>query len=131
MRAKAHHVWIEILVVSTTVAILLALLFSTIGAAAGLSDSSATATDGPHSFEGMVTCSRCGAKHSAVIGQTASSCVRLCVHGGAHFALIGASSTYLLDGDAVALKRAAGQRAKILGTLAGETIKVTSVTIGS
>ena len=108
---------------STTAAIVLALLFSTIGAAAGLS------SEEPQTFEGMVTCSRCGAKHSAAMAQTASNCVRLCIHGGSQFALIVAGTTYLLDGDAIALKPAAGERAKILGTLTGQTIKVTSVAV--
>lgn len=82
-------------------------------------------------YEGMVTCSRCGAKHSANIGTTAADCVRICVHGGAKFTLVSGDSTYLLDGDLTVLKRAAGQRVRILGAVSGSTIRVSSVAAGS
>jgi hypothetical protein len=77
-------------------------------------------------FEGMITCSRCGAKHRAAFDRAADACVRVCVHGGATFALIDAETTYLLDGDLDALKRLSGQRARIVGILNGQTIKVLS-----
>jgi len=75
----------------------------------------------------MVTCSRCGAKHSAALGQTATTCVRTCVHDGADFALVDADATYLLDGDLSVLKRLAGQRARVVGALNGKTIRISSV----
>ena len=136
---RRQRVWIEILVVGSAVALALALFLATIGLAAGLGESS----QGPqeshsvirenakpaseHSFEGMVTCSRCGAKHSPALERPATVCVRVCVHGGAKFALVGADSNYVLDGDPQALKRVAGQRARVVGYLRGNTIQVRSV----
>ena len=79
----------------------------------------------------MVTDSRCGAKHSADMGKTASDCARQCVRGGAAFALVDGDKTYRLDGDAVLLKRVAGQRARIRGEVRGNTIKVSSVAAAS
>jgi len=75
----------------------------------------------------MVTCSRCLAKHSAKIGATASDCARVCIHGGAKFTLVDGDQTYFLEGDPITLKRAAGQRVRILGARKGDTITVSSV----
>jgi hypothetical protein len=129
---RYHRFWIEIVLLGSAAALALALLFATFGAAAGaaenVGESSQLNPSGTTSFEGMVTCSRCGAKHSAALDRSASTCVRVCVHGGASFALVNAEATYLLDGDLTALKKLAGQRARITGTRDGQIIKVASVT---
>lgn len=75
----------------------------------------------------MVTCSRCGAKHSAVIAKNASDCVRICVHGGAQFALLDGDAVYILEGDLDQVKKVAGQRARITGTINGNKIEVSSI----
>jgi len=75
-----------------------------------------------------VTCSRCGAKHSAKLDRSATVCTRVCVHDGASFALVDANFTYLLDGDLSVLKKFAGERAHIVGALHGNRISVSSVT---
>ena len=130
-RMKTHRVWIEIVLLGTGIAFALAVLFATLGAAAGAAESAPEATQsvvGPaQSFEGMVTCSRCGAKHSPTLDRSATICVRVCVHGGATFALVRDESTYLLDGDPGSLKKLAGQRARVLGVRSGNTIKVASI----
>lgn len=129
---KTNRVWIEIVLLGTAIACALALLIATLGAAAGAATSEDAArqeTQSPpaQTYEGMVTCSRCGARHSAVLSQTAADCARTCVRGGANFALVGADATYLLDGDLSVLGRLAGQRARIVGELSGKTIKISSV----
>jgi hypothetical protein len=78
-------------------------------------------------YEGMVTDSRCGAKHQSAIGKTATDCTRACVHAGSQFALVDGDNTYLLEGHSLELKRAAGLRSTITGTLRGNTIVVSSV----
>ena len=77
-------------------------------------------------YEGMVTCSRCGAKHSPDMAQAADRCVRVCVHDGAKFALETVDSSYILEGDLNILKKLSGQRARIVGTLDGKTLKFSS-----
>jgi hypothetical protein len=126
-----HRFWIEILVLGTLIACALALLIATLGLAAGAAVSAAggrqaSASTG-QSYEGMVTCSRCGAKHSAAMARTATSCARMCVKAGARFELVQADSTYLLEGNLEELTRVAGQRARIVGSLNGDTITVASV----
>lgn len=79
------------------------------------------------SYEGIITDTHCGAKHSAAVGLGAADCTRTCVHSGEHFALVDGDTAYALKGDEAALKRAAGQRVQIGGTLTGHTISVASV----
>jgi hypothetical protein len=82
------------------------------------------------SYEGMITDTRCGAKHSAAIGLAAADCTRACVHGGEQFALVDGDSVYVLEGDIGAVKRMAGQRVRIVGTLNGNKISVSTVGSG-
>ena len=130
---KTHRIWIEIVMFGSAIACALALVFAmivaTASAAVGQMKASSvdTVTPGSRAYEGMVTCSHCGARHSAKLAQSATTCVRVCVHGGAQFALVNSESVYLLDGSVDALKPIAGQRAKIVGNLDGNTIKVQSV----
>ncbi len=118
-----------------------AVLSATLGAAAGVAsgeNASAQAATPPtmsqpspalvQTYEGMVTCSRCGAKHAPSRSKNASDCVRICVHDGASFALIDGNDVYLLEGDWEQVKKVAGQRAAITGTLNGHTIEVSAVT---
>jgi hypothetical protein len=104
-------------------ACVLAALIAALGAAA-----IAEQSDLPQqTYEGMVTDAHCGAKHSAAIGKTAADCTRACVHGGAEFALVDGDTIYRLVGDQMLLKRVAGQRVRIVGTLSGDRLMVTSV----
>ena len=82
-------------------------------------------------YEGMVTCSQCGARHSAASGKTAADCSRSCVHSGSQFALVEGDKTYLLDGDVAVVNKFAGQRARVTGALSGKTIVVSSVAAAS
>jgi hypothetical protein len=128
---KTNRLWMEIVLLGTAIACVLALLLATLGAAAGAAEGEMSLGQKPASagqiYEGMVTCSRCGARHSAALASTASDCTRVCVHGGASFALVEADSLYLLDGDTNVLKKLAGQRAHVVGALNGKTIRVASV----
>ena len=129
-----RYVWIEIALLGTAVALALALVLATLGAAAGAAvgqNAQVSSSTSAQSFEGMITCSRCGAKHQPAFDHSASNCVRVCVHAGATFALIDDESVYLLAGDAGSLKRLAGQRARVTGTRTGNIIKVVSVTSAS
>lgn len=78
-------------------------------------------------FEGMITCSRCGAKHSAKLSRNATDCAIRCVHSGASFALVDGDNTYSLEGDLGALKKFAGQRVRITGIRQGDRIQVSSL----
>ena len=132
---KTKGIWIETVALGTALACALALLIAILAAGTEAvtgregsgqvteSDSARQST-----FDGMVTCTRCGAKHSAALGQTASDCTRQCVHGGAAFALVDGDRSYALEGDLSALKRVAGERARVVGAVRGNTIQVQSIT---
>lgn len=130
---KPNRFWIEIVALGTAVVCAAGLGIATLRTPAGaVPGQRATQVEAASSipqqaYEGVVTCSRCGAKHSAEVGETARECARQCVHGGATFALVNGDKTYLLDGDLDLLRRAAGRRSRILGVVHGNTIKVSAV----
>lgn len=82
---------------------------------------------GAETYEGIVTDTRCGARHSAKVALSAADCTRACVHAGEHFALVDGEKTYFLNGEPALLKRMAGERVIIAGNLNGHTIEVVSV----
>jgi hypothetical protein len=136
---KAKHFWIEIVMFPAGIACALAILLACLGAFAAVASEPkppqvpqlATAQlqtyEGPQQvYEGMITCSRCGARHSANSGRTAGDCSRVCVRGGANFALVQGEKTYLLDGNVAGVMKLAGQRARVIGAASGNTISVSS-----
>ncbi len=135
MRKKRF--WIEVITLCAGAAFGLALALAFVGAvvvAFGQTadqPQSAAATVRPQIYVGMVTCSRCFAKHSAKIGAAATDCARVCIRAGANFTFVDGDRTYLLEGDPAELKRVAGQRVQIVGALNGGTITVTSVAAGT
>jgi hypothetical protein len=127
--------WFGIVTLSIAVALALALVILAPGTVLGGAETSpptqaSEPSAGPgrqQTYEGMVTDSRCWAKHQSSIGKTATDCTRACVHAGSQFALVDGDNTYLLEGHPLELKRAAGLRSTITGTLRGNTIMVSSV----
>jgi hypothetical protein len=83
-------------------------------------------TAGGKTYVGLVTDDHCGARHEMESGESPSECTRMCVRNGAKYTLVDGESKYTLDGNTSDLEKLAGQRAKIVGTLAGTTIKVSS-----
>jgi hypothetical protein len=143
MKIRAKF-WIEIATLTTAGACAVAILFASLGTVAGAASEGTGApqaaaqapTTSPASatqqtYDGFITCSRCGAKHPAASSRNASDCTRICVHGGASFALIDGDDVYILEGNLSQVKKVAGQRAAITGVLTGHTIKVSSVATGT
>jgi hypothetical protein len=129
--------WIKLLGTISAIAILMALFLAVLGTAAGTAEAGPiaglvqSAGDPSGKFEGIITDTHCSAKHSAKVGLSAGDCTRVCVHGGEHFALVDGDKAYTLEGDPEDLKRLAGERATVKGTLTGTTISVASVTAGA
>ena len=132
--------WFETIALVCGIACAVALLFAALGAAAGAaaeepeSGQVAAPSGAPsavpvrlQSFEGLLTDTQCGAKHSAAMGKAPADCTRACVHGGEQFALVDGDALYVIEGDLLMLKGAAGQRVRISGTLNGKKISATSV----
>lgn len=77
-------------------------------------------------FVGLVSDASCGAKHK-MTDKTAQECARACIQNGAAYVLVAADSVFRLHGHVNELNALAGQKAKITGTLHGDTIKVEAV----
>jgi Protein of unknown function (DUF5818) len=92
--------------------------------AAGLS----LAVDKTQTFTGEIGDSMCGLKHT--MGDNAKDCTEECVKGGAKYILadVAHGKVYQLS-DQDAAKKYPGQKVKVTGTLNGETIEVTSITV--
>jgi hypothetical protein len=79
-------------------------------------------------WTGVVTDSNCGAKHTMIPGASDAECTRGCVAKGVKYALVAGRKLYTLEGGPEdKLNALAGSRAKVTGTLNGDTIQVTSV----
>lgn len=134
MQRRNHHLfWLDTLALSASVACGVALLLAAFGAGAasiGGNHAFAQSAGGPsaeQTFEGMLTCSRCGAKHSSTLGKNASDCVRVCAHQGAEFTLVRGEKAYPVRGDLDVMKHLAARRVRIEGKLEGNTIEASSV----
>jgi len=125
--------WVGTIALVSAIACILAFGIAALGAIAGTAVAAPTPNQpdteaGPQkSYDGMITDTRCGAKHSSAIGKTAADCTLVCIHGGEQFALVDGETVYSLEGETVQLKRVAGQRVRIVGALKGKKISVTSI----
>jgi len=126
--------WVGTIALVSAIACILALGIAALGAIAGTAVAAPTPNQpdteaGPQkSYDGMITDTRCGAKHSSAIGKTAADCTLVCIHGGEQFALVDGETVYSLEGETVQLKRVAGQRVRIIGALKGSKLSVISIT---
>ena len=126
--------WVGTIALVSAIASILALGIAALGAIAGTAVAAPTPNQpdtevGPQkSYDGMITDTRCGAKHSSAIGKTAADCTLACIHGGEQFALVDGETVYSLEGETVQLKRVAGQRVRIIGALKGSKLSVISIT---
>ncbi len=134
MKSAKVRFWIEVLALVGAIACCVALFI----AAAGMGTKVRAKSEEPQApvqssavpqqtYDGVITDTHCGAKHSTAIADNAADCTRVCVHAGERFALVDGEKMWVLQGDPAALKHAAGERVKITGTLSGNTISVTSV----
>ena len=77
-------------------------------------------------YQGVVTDSRCGARHLKNSHLSPAGCARLCVRQGANYVLVDGNRRYKLVGGEEALEKFAGQRIRVSGSRQGETIQVSS-----
>jgi hypothetical protein len=95
--------------------------------AASPTQAPAAETSAPKTFRGMVTDSFCMGRHVRYSGKSPSECAKMCARGGSSYALVDGDRRYTLTGSDLALDKLAGQRAAVVGTLEGATIRVSSV----
>ena len=118
------------------VALSLAVLFTGAAGAFAAADGGKPTTNQESSkvkgrvFAGLVTDDRCGGRHDMDSGKSPMECTRMCVRNGAKYVLVEGDKKYELAGNESELDGQAGQRVKIVGSLDGNTIKVTSINSG-
>lgn len=135
---KIHRPWLSLLIDCTLLALGTAVAFAMVLAGASIAlaghnsgqahaqtvvSPAPTPPDGL-TFSGMVTDSRCGARHIRNSQQNSIECVKACVRKGATYVLVDGDRTYTLLGNESALAAVAGERAHITGTRQGDMISV-------
>ena len=78
------------------------------------------------SFSGVVTDSRCGARHQDST-KSPAECSQMCVRNGSSYVLVDGDKTYVLAGNVNEVSKLAGQRVLVSGTLDGDTLRIGSV----
>ena len=91
-----------------------------------LSSATPSAQPSGTGFSGMITDSRCGARHMRSSGRSAAECARACFRHGASYVLVDGDRRYTLVGGESELSKLAGERANIIGTRQGDAILVNS-----
>ena len=79
------------------------------------------------SFTGILTDDMCASKHTMIPGKPDSDCVRACVKAGSKQALLVGAQVYKLSGKSEDVDKLAGQKVKIVGELAGDSIRVVRI----
>ncbi len=83
-------------------------------------------------LSGVVSDSMCGAKH--MMEGSPAECTRACVGKGSKYALVVGDKVYTLDTSDQKtldqLNKLAGEKAKVTGTVNGDTVEVSSVSGG-
>jgi len=83
---------------------------------------------GTQTLTGEISDSMCGAKH--MMGDKAA-CTRACVKKGSKYALVSGDKVYTIESSDKSvedkLNALAGEKAKVTGTVSGETISATKV----
>jgi hypothetical protein len=113
-----------------TLAIASLLLLSLLSTVPALADKKADKkSSSQQTFTGVVSDSMCGAKH--MMPGDAVGCAHACLKQGSKYALVVGDKVYTLEtSDKSAtdvLDKLIGQKAKISGTVEGDTIQVSSV----
>ena len=132
--------WFTLITLCTTqalvVALSLAVLFKGAAGAFAAADGGKPTTNQESSkvkgrvFAGLVTDDRCGGRHDMDSGKSPMECTKMCVRNGSKYVLVEGDKKYDLAGNESELDAQAGQRVKIIGSLDGNTIKVTSINSG-
>jgi hypothetical protein len=77
-------------------------------------------------FNGMITDSVCGARHTRYRNLSSSQCAATCIRHGAQYVLVDGDHRYALTGNKESLQKLVGTRANVTGTRDGDMIIVSS-----
>ena len=83
---------------------------------------------GANTFVGVISDASCGPRHK-MMDKSAQECARACQRAGSKYVLVAGEKIYTLHGRANDVGYLAGQKAKITGSLQGNSIKVNEVEV--
>lgn len=128
---KHENSWLRLSKIDLRVKLVIAAALTVLVISGGLAYAGTDKSSGDDiesgTFTGMITDSMCDARHVKHPDLDSANCTRECVRTGAKYTLIDGDKSYVLRGDSAELGQFAGQRAKVTGTLSGETIRVSAV----
>ena len=139
---KQNRSWLALVTFCATTALITALgfaiLFASATVALAVAQSLKSSVSKPlnagdaangETFAGVITDSTCGARHAKDSGKSPAECARACVRKGSHYTLVDGDKIYALSGASVDIDRMAGQRVSVAGTLNGNAINVSSLSM--
>ena|ERR1035441_2431754 len=78
-------------------------------------------------FDGVISDSMCGKKHTMAAGKTDAQCIQECIKSGSSYALVVGDKVYKLTAKPETIAPFAGKTVHIEGDVKGNTITVTSI----
>ena len=137
MEEKKSHSWIVLVLFCTATTVVTALALAIIFASVTIMSAAAQPAEQPstpeaapvRTFSGVITDAHCGAKHK-LRDEAPADCTRICVRDGSRYVLVDGEKIYELRADIVQLNRMAGERVTITGSLRGNTVEVTAMSVG-
>jgi hypothetical protein len=135
---RPNHSWLALITFCATTALVAALGLAILIASATVAFAIAQSLRLPsshtsqqpaveRSFSGVVTDSRCGARHARNSGKSPAECARACIRDGMQYTLVDGEKVYALHGQMADLDSLAGQRTTVVGILDGSSIQVSSI----
>jgi hypothetical protein len=81
----------------------------------------------PQSVEGVVSDTMWGGRQHMLPGKTAAQCIKECLGGKTHYALVVGDRVYAVSGPVSELEKYAGEKVRVTGELVKDTIVVHSL----
>lgn len=126
---RLRRFWFQTIGLSITVAVLFAIVIAVLTATTvlALGQKDPAEAKQAQTVTGVLTDSRCAARHPSASKMTSAQCTLLCIKQGASWVLVDGDALYLLKGDSPSFDKLAGQRVKLTGFIEGSNVQVQSV----
>lgn len=126
---QGRKFWLQTIGLSVSVAVLFGIVIALFTATAVLAFGQKDSPDSQplQTLTGVLTDSKCAARHPGNSGMSPEQCARFCIKQGASWALVDGDAVYIIKGDSPNFDPMAGERVKITGHVEGNNIQVQSI----
>ena len=126
---QSRSFWFQTIGLGVTVAVLFAIAIALVTATAVLAFGQKDSPDTPEvrTISGMLTDSKCGARHPRNSGMSVAQCTLFCIKQGASWALVDGDVVYIIKGDSPNYDKLAGERVTLTGLIDGNNVQVKSI----